>query len=94
MYDYNIVTPTTTMDTNTVASLFALIQEKGEWTSSNICLPVFESVESDEVLEVDLCTTQCRPGEEGTSRMSTRVRDGVPFFTFQVSFIHSEFPQF
>ena len=48
------------MDTNTVASLFALIKEKGEWTSSNICLPVFETLESEEVIEVDLCSTQCR----------------------------------
>jgi hypothetical protein len=80
------------MDTNTVASLFALIKEKGKWTSSNICLPVFETLESDEVIEVDLCSTQCRLGEEGTSRMSTRVRDGVPVFSFRVSFLHSDFP--
>jgi hypothetical protein len=82
------------MDTNAVASLFALIHEKGEWTSSNICVPVFPSVESDEVTELDLCTTQSRPGEEKPSRMNVFLTHGVPVFTSRVSFMHSEFLNF
>ena len=82
------------MDTNTVASLLSLIEEQGRWTS-NICLPVYESLESDEVVELDFCSTQCRPGEEGrTPRMSVTTTDGVQEFRFRVSSIDSEFHNF
>ena len=82
------------MDTNTVASLFSLIHEQGRWTS-NIWLPVYNSVDSDEQIEVDFSSTQCLPGEEGkTPRMSVTTTDGVQQFRFHVSFKYSEFPNF
>ena len=82
------------MDTNTVASLFSFIKDQGEWTSSSICLPVFESIDSDEVVEVDLCNTQCRPGQEWRTRMTATATDAGHEFNFRVSFIYSELPNF
>ena len=77
------------MESTTVASLFSLIQEQGRWTS-NICLPVYESLESDEVTNVDLCSTLNAPGEERISRM-TAPRSAVPGddFRFRVRLLYS-----
>jgi hypothetical protein len=52
------------MEDATVDSVFSCLKSHSRWTSDNIVVPVFSSIDSDDVIELDICRT-LRGAERG-----------------------------
>jgi hypothetical protein len=72
------------MDEATLDLALSHLAVLGDWVSENITLPVYESLDSEDTIEVDLCKTLLgpdRPNRSGSASLSQPViNDGsIPF---------------
>jgi hypothetical protein len=55
------------MEPATIESTISILDDHNKWTSSNILVPVFPSLDSDDAIEIDLCETLRGPSRETVS---------------------------
>ena len=82
------------MDESALDLALSLVADcHSNWTSNNILIPVFSSLDSDEVIELDLCQTLRSPDRDLYSTRKRARRNscsGGGEFLFEVRQEHSE----
>ena len=83
------------MDEATLDAALSRVAVLGEWSSENILVSVYESLDSDNMIEIDLCKTLRGPHRHQMSRVN-RIKKTDGSFPFQVClyFGYPELPHF
>ena len=63
------------MEEATIDSALSRLAALGEWASENIIVPVYESLDSNDMINIDLCRMLRGPHRENMSRAS-RIAQG------------------
>jgi hypothetical protein len=84
------------MDESALDSALSLVADcHSKWTSNNILIQVFSSLDSDEVIELDLCQTLRNPDRDmhTTRKRAQRIsRSSAGEFPFEVRQVSPNLP--
>ena len=83
------------MDEDTLDAALSRVAVLGEWSNENILVSVYESLDSENMIEIDLCKTLRGPHRHQMSRV-IRIKKTDGSFPFQVClyFGYPELPHF
>jgi hypothetical protein len=62
------------MDEATLDAALSRVAVLGEWSSKNILVSVYDSLDSENMIEIDLCQTLRGPHRHQMSRVKNRIK--------------------
>jgi hypothetical protein len=80
------------MDESTLDAALSRVAVLGEWSSENLLVSVYDSLDSENMIEIDLCQTLRGPHRPQMSRATFRLKKTDGSFPFEVCF-HLGYPE-
>jgi hypothetical protein len=74
------------MDEATLDATLSRVAVLGEWSSENILVSVYDSLDSEDMIEIDLCQTLRGPHRHQMSRVKNHIKKKDGSFPFEVCF--------